>query len=864
MLNDFQVIRVRSDCRIRSRVRLFQRAHPERLGAAHAWVVSALFGLCLALAGGPALAWQPARFEVFCGSPAADSDETQAWYAARLSGNPDQAYGSPCLTPERAQLVAEYATIALKAFAPLGFKSPAPHRLGPIVLDGSGKQAVRLYVDNQYKGIANARSPCNRKDPPLDPDRLSYLTFSPGNLDNLPNPTILRYIAHEIVHVVQNAQPLVNDASTDRCADIPAWLFEGSADALGLYVSKRRFPTYQPPLNVRGAKSYYGLRPYNKAFTWDSDRNERDRYGQVVASGYRTHSFFMHLADHYQDGRYDYLARFFATPDLTVGDDDWLLWLDAVMKDPKNGIKTPLYLAFPDFMANFSNWGQDKYPHIGKDDWLGEAFDGCQTITLSPGQPTQAISLELEPISAQCLRVLASGIKPNELAHVKFMVQADSEEAVDNLHLAVSRMSGRVPDAPEMEKGCHVAARKHPGKPVCVTKPFTGRKGASDDMSTREKQHDGTWVKTWLTLAQETNSDPIDNLYMLVHTPVRPSDQRHANRDRQKVDLVIGLERHQLATATHGNAGRVIASVNNHRTEPVPMSPSEPVQSSQAVQGFEAMSKLPFLMNTVRIPKTHGPGISTLTVSDTRHVAGADPEPTITLTLTVAEGTIPFGATGRFKAHVLLSDEPGMRRIEKLDMGTASTPAGAEALGRAIAGLAGAASGGNTQGDEPSATIEVITFDNHLLHLRASGQYCLTRDYDRQRACLQPKNFHAEIIKPFGWTYDNAQEFISVDTPGMEIYRRFLYQQMRALPGMTLPPPPGPDDSLPDNGSKPPAGGQPGAQGCDCSCDAYTQSRKILKAQKQNQRAAMPSPDLLNIMSCSLQCMQSWSRCKRR
>src|SRR5690606_24777035 len=109
-------------------------------------------------------------------------------------------------------------------------------------------------------------------------------------LDNLPNPTILRYIAHEVVHIVQNAQPLVNHPDTDDCASIPGWLFEGTADALGLYVSQKRFPTYQPPLTVQGAKSYYGLRPYDKAFTWESG-TERDRFGHVIASGYRSHSF---------------------------------------------------------------------------------------------------------------------------------------------------------------------------------------------------------------------------------------------------------------------------------------------------------------------------------------------------------------------------------------------------------------------------------------------------------------------------------------------------------------------------------------------------------------------------------------------
>ena len=56
------------------------------------------------------------------------------------------------------------------------------------------------------------------------------------------------------------------------------------------------------------------------------------------------------------------------------GEGDWLDWLDTLLRHGDAGPKTPLYLVFPDFMANYAQWGSTKYEHIGDENWLAESL----------------------------------------------------------------------------------------------------------------------------------------------------------------------------------------------------------------------------------------------------------------------------------------------------------------------------------------------------------------------------------------------------------------------------------------------------------------------------------------------------------
>ena len=163
----------------------------------------------------------------------------------------------------------------------MAFHSPRPHRLGPEVLDASGTKVVRLFVDPQLDGYAKTEAPCVPGGQ-IVPDRLSSISMSRQVAESLPPYLVLRLLAHEMAHVMQNANRIRTEPHTDRCDKVAPWLFEGTADALSVHIMRRRFPSYMPRLSIAGAKSLYGLRPYNLAFTWESTEDRDDRGQRII------------------------------------------------------------------------------------------------------------------------------------------------------------------------------------------------------------------------------------------------------------------------------------------------------------------------------------------------------------------------------------------------------------------------------------------------------------------------------------------------------------------------------------------------------------------------------------------------------
>lgn len=224
--------------------------------------------------------------------------------------------------------------------------------------------------------------------------------------------------------------------------------------------------------------------------------------------------------------------------------------------------------------------------------------------------------------------------------------------------------------------------------------------------------------------------------------------------------------------------------------------------------------------------------------------------PTYRLILQPEAGYIPFGQKGRYRATVLLTDEAAVANLQELP--PAATPAEAEALGEAIGELVnrGMMGGGKGVGE---AEIEVIAYDDDLLHLRASGTYCHLRDADRtQGGCRAPKPFEAELITPFGWVWDAEQAFVSADSAGMQDYRGQLagpIERMRAEPEPE--PAAAPREPAPATAS----------YTCTCTCAEYDHLRNLgpLIAAPATSAAAMQ--DLLNMQTCPELCMEAWMSC---
>ena len=838
--------------------------------------------LLLAALSAPTTAWEVPTFEIFCGKPADRfPDLSSSFYAQHFGQEVDRPAASDCgLDAATRDRLADFAARSLSRLESFGFASPAPLRLGPMVRGAGGTPVARLYADPGFGGYLQTLAPCGSAGA-IYPELLSIVTMNPQFDSAFSHPTVLRAIGHEMVHVLQNAYPIKTAPHTDRCGLDATWFLEGTADALSVDISRQKYPSYNPPLLVRGSKSYYGLRPYDRALTWSPQEDEAgylDRHGHPVIPDYRTSSLFMHLADHYFGGDYGWLDGFFRVPDPKPGSDDWLAWFDRQLEKGPTGPKLPLYLVFPDFLGNYATWGSRKHPHIGDERWLEPSFEGCRYVELSRAEPVRELELELEPISGQCLRVWSLDPAVGEVAQVKVMAYGRTEEEVDNLHLAVARMSAKVLDLGGGAYDCWELAKQHRGEPVCISKPYVGQKGAGKDSGVKQDAGAAGWVKTWASIYQEGTEGLLDNLYVLVHTPVHPTISKHASGMTQKARVVVALDFPTLATSTHGATGKTTASIDNNLVEPIPMASGEDAMAglmAAAAGDPEAISKLPFLMNNIpTLPAgampamAAGDGIRSVTISRAKTEPGGagsiELEPTLQLQLLVADTTIPFGATGSYPAYVMGTDLEAM-----------AAATGGDVLGNLMANPQAAAMAmiapqmANLYRDRPSATIEVVEWSDELLHLKVSGGYCKGSDWDdRAKRCRAPQSFSGEVLKPFGWAYDSTRTFTSVDTPGMAVYRRQMHELLRKR-GMPLPPLPGLPTNPPPGGSgDPPApGGDPGSAGggelCDCSCEAFAKLKQLGKENKE-QEAERPSAEMAALAHCSMQCMAQWLACPRR
>jgi hypothetical protein len=713
------------------------------------------------------------------------------------------------------------------------------------------------------EGIAEAHVR-TRPDGGVESWSVAHVRFGIEHLATQPAWSRYRGIAHELVHVVQNAQQV---RTGERAEHVMApWIAEGTADALAADLTRSRGYGVEPPISVRGSRSLYGLRPWHRSLTWKSGSADRDRHGNLLITDYTASSFWTYLAERFFKGSFHYLVDWFAVPDPHEGRDDWLEWTDDLLRYDDGGIDHPLYLVFPDFIAHYASWGEKKYPSVGEQDWLHESFDRCEIVTVTPGAAPAELSLEVEPLSARCVKVMVGSVAPDEAVAVQFMAYDGDTDRLDNLHLVTARMANTVGG---VTFECYDEARRMGPNALCLHKPFTGTRGralAPSDMG-GVTDSGGDFVKTWLGTQQVTGGEGlIENIYFLVHTPVEPRDAEHDVHQggrHQTVRLHVGLERSNVTLAedpsmasgsVNGSAGLGLVPMrggDDPGGDPADLTGSITAAMESATDP-EAMSRGLFLQNqpmgTVLPSSTLLPcdGVCMVTLQRTEPRpdgwGGHELVTTASVSLT-PEDPIPWGTTGSFEAQV--STCPAEECDEGLGIG--------------------------------EGTITVAAFSEELLHLSVSGSYCVIRGFSGL-GCPDPQTFEGEIVKPFGWAYDAGRTFNSIDTPGMAEYREYLTKSLaELLPGTVtvwrkqhdgLP---GEDPVPAGEGGGDPAGGAGGAvtPTCDCSCDGYLRLMEAVEAYQAALQAAASAgeppppqpPAMSNLMRCSMQCAQQWGAC---
>jgi len=180
-----------------------------------------------------------------------------------------------------------------------------------------------------------------------------------------------------------------------------------------------------------------------------------------------------------------------------------------------------------------------------------------------------------------------------------------------------------------------------------------------------------------------------------------------------------------------------------------------------------------------------------LSISITDRALDSDPEDQlqggINFTINPYDLRIPFGTTGKFPAKLTTAFE--IKRV--MDPNSMIIMVSEE---------------------QAMGSINVLEFSDQLLHLELMGHFCRIGNLDKKSGkCTKIETVEATIIKPFGWAYDGAQDFISIDTPGMAEYRRLLNTGVSMNDGMPFPLPdiPGMPQNLMNPGETSSGGGMP-------------------------------------------------------
>jgi hypothetical protein len=141
--------------------------------------------------------------------------------------------------------------------------------------------------------------------------------------------------------------------------------------------------------------------------------------------------------------------------------------------------------------------------------------------------------------------------------------------------------------------------------------------------------------------------------------------------------------------------------------------------------------------------------------------------------------------------------------------------------------------------------------------------------------CTSVETVEGEVIKAFGWVYDRAQTFTSIDTPVMGLYRALFDDILPGGNGPTMPATgingaqQGPAASIGASGpGTASAGASTGsAQACTCSCEELKELDARMEVFSETARDLEDDeiPDLsnfpVNAMGCLMQCAQAYATC---
>ena len=407
------------------------------------------------------------------------------------------------------------------------------------------------------------------------------------------------------------------------------------------------------------------------------------------------------------------------------------------------------------------------------------------------------------------------------------------------MHLSVPKLGGQVDQDGWKKYDCYELS-KSGDTDKCVARPITmnrvtvhPRSGTGSELP--------TWYRTWKKNEQKATGTTVENRYIL--SMVRGDNSDFGWRE-PLIELRFGTKKNDKLEIDDRNIGPCsgggdYSSYGTGTPHPIVGDPRTLLTDIRQAPFY---TWIPDIRDTDELPDE---GVSIFVVTEFNDSTKESEFDGMSQFIFGVEEPIPFGAKGRFKAGI------GGQRISDTSV--------AQFL---------------NIGDEPSGYIEVIRFDEEVLHVKLGGNYCIFTLENPD--CSGNHTVAAEMIRPFGWTYDRAQRPVAVFTPGMEEYARQVEAIMGGfVTGLPIGNPTGspgaPGTGTATSGSASSSSG--GAQACQCTCEEYEALEKMaekfddsalddLEGTPEEYVALMEDDTFTMLMACSMTCMQQYSMCE--
>lgn len=469
-------------------------------------------------------------------------------------------------------------------------------------------------------------------------------------------PAIAMGAVHEYGHIMQFDYV---ETVPERCNSPyfqwpPAtWVTEGLVDGLAvLYAwdTFRQTQIYTQPFGGTGRsakflKRFFLLRPYYLPLHWH-------RFGEVKADGrvgyfntgvtkqigYRTNGFWVHLAERYLGGD---LSQFSALlglqPQASSSVRRSLInRVDRFIDDRDGGRLSGLEHVFPQFLAELAQWHKHRFEgQLSKASADLDAFDGCETLTLTDAAPTGTLSLDLPKVAGKCVEItVASAATEATLSAMSF----GAGDIADAFYLALAETTGL-----QRDFDCYTAmSRGDPRAGPCVFSGATQGRVASGPLQ-RYMSH---------PLPAATPGQPITLRLIAANVPGALEPPQRGPLQKDTFTIVFALENAVMA----GRPAR--AGYARKR------GPGSPVRGDQPSGGLD--DALVGAVDPLRpIEDALSPAEASLSCADEQRrpsfwltgLGAPDPsgmgwdEGDDTLTVTIAPGaSYAPGSTGRFTA----------------------------------------------------------------------------------------------------------------------------------------------------------------------------------------------------------------------